>query len=190
MAATAQPRRTAPAFAATLLLFLVAACGPDPAEIDRGPVAGTTEEDASGGGLPEGARTNGTVSVGLAGESAPSGDAVVQCGPFDSDEAPSGRSGMAIVVLPRNEEGTRVVLRIADYRGAGEYDAALTVERTAEDGSSLQSRGTARVAVEEGDLLDSDTATHSLGGRFAGSFQGGAGVGDATGSFASCLYFE
>ena len=79
--AVRSPRRGALA----LLAFALVACGPEPAEIDRSPVAGLTEENpdagnVADGALPEGQRNLGTLA--LAGGVTYDGAAAVACGPL------------------------------------------------------------------------------------------------------------
>jgi hypothetical protein len=169
------------------------ACGPDPADIDRSPVAGMTEENPTPGVVGEGAaRPAGARHRGELGLTEPALEAAaeVECGPFASEAAAPGGAGMRIALRPAGAEGTRVVVTIPDFHGDGEYEARLVVERVGEDGVHHESTGNARVSVEQGRVVAADAATHHLTGRFAGSYGGEAGSGDARGSFRSCLYFE
>lgn len=83
--------RPAPPGAAALLAALLlaspailAGCGPEPAEIDRSPVAGMTEENPESGDLEDGALDAGSRNAGqlvLTGGVAYDGSASVECGP-------------------------------------------------------------------------------------------------------------
>lgn len=82
------------AFLVALAALGLAACGPEPEEVDRSPVAGMTEENPDPGDVEDaeaaGARNQGTLT--LAGGVAYDGPAAVECGPTP---IPAGHPGDA-----------------------------------------------------------------------------------------------
>lgn len=65
-------------------LAALAGCGPEPAEIDRSPVAGMTDENPDAGNVEDGALDEGSRNAGsltLTGALAYDGPAAVECGP-------------------------------------------------------------------------------------------------------------
>ena len=198
------------------LAALLAACGPEPAEIDRGPVAAATggEQDAGQAEIPD-ARRLGTLA--LTGDPAYDGPAEVSCGPLPAsgghgDPAEEGAVGRPEAVPaedPGGEEhadpqgegrafeltlaaaeapGLAVTLRLPDAgRGA---EAPFVVASLAPDGTYRESAGVAEIALEDGALLTRSSATDYLSGRFSGRYEGEAGSGEVEGRFERCYYFD
>lgn len=208
-------RRTA--LACTALAALLAACGPEPAEIDRGPVAAATggEQDAGDAEIPADPRRLGTLA--LTGDPAYDGPAEVSCGPLPAsgghgDPAAEGAVGRPEAVPaedPGGEEesdpqgegrafeltlaaaeapGLAVTLRLPDAgRGAR---APFVVASVAPDGTYRESSGTAEIALDDGAVLTRSSATDYLSGRFTGRYAGEAGSGEVEGRFERCHYFD
>lgn len=198
------------------LVALLAACGPDPAEIDRGPVAAATsgEQDAGDAEVPA-ARRAGTLA--LTGDPAYDGPAEVSCGPLPAsgghgdpaDEEAVGRPEAVPAEDPGGEEhedpqgegrsfeltlaaaeapGLAVTLHLPDA-GHGSQ-APLLVAAVAPDGTYRESTGTAEISLEDGSLLTRSSATDYLSGRFTGRYAGEAGSGEVEGRFERCYYFD
>lgn len=90
MISTSRLARTSPGAAALCAALLTAAvaglagCGPEPAEIDRSPVAGMTDENPEAGNVEDGALAEGSRNAGslaVTGALAYVGPAAVECGP-------------------------------------------------------------------------------------------------------------
>ncbi|HEX2253609.1 MAG TPA: hypothetical protein VHQ65_10115 [Thermoanaerobaculia bacterium] len=188
--------RLLPCLALLLLVAAgLAACGPEPAEIDRSPVAGMTEADPDDavftGDTAEGPRNEGTLT--LTGTVTADGAVEVDCGPTresHGSEGDAARVPFRVAMLPVEGEGRELVLRIDDFHGEGRYEAALSLQVVDPEGTYLESSGTARVEMEDGAQLASDSATHFATGRFEGEYDGAAGRGTAAGSFERCYFFE
>ncbi|HEX6201599.1 MAG TPA: hypothetical protein VF100_01275 [Thermoanaerobaculia bacterium] len=199
------------------LAVLLAACGPEPAEIDRGPVAAAAGggEDAGEAEIPADSRRLG--SLALTGDPAYDGPAEVSCGPLpasgghggpaeseavgrpeavpaedpggeeESDPRGEGRT-FELTLAAAEAPGLAVTLRLPDAgRGA---QAPFVVASVAPDGTYRESSGTAEIALEDGAVLTRSSATDYLSGRFTGRYAGEAGSGEVEGRFERCHYFD
>jgi hypothetical protein len=80
-----RPVRLGAAALVTAAVLATAACGPEPEEIDRSPVAGLTDENPDAGNVGDGALPEGSRNLGalaLSGAIAYDGTAAVACGPL------------------------------------------------------------------------------------------------------------
>lgn len=121
----------------------LAACGPEPAEIDRSPVAGLTDENPDAGNigdgaLPEGARNLGTLA--LAGGLTYEGAAAVDCGPLAPSDGGGHGAGQAHGAQVGGEQGAAEGIATGETAGvaagetAGQEAGGLgRVEPVAED---------------------------------------------------------
>ena len=211
------PLRVPVAACCAALLALLAACGPEPAEIDRSPVAAASgaEQDAGGSARPEGGRELGTLA--LTGDAAYEGPASVACGPLaasgghgeEAEEAAVGRPEAVPAEDPAGEDhadpqgegrtfevtltaveapGLAVTLRLPDA-GTSTH-APFVVATVGEDGGYRESAGTVEILLEDGSLLTRSAATDHLSGHFTGSYRGEAGAGEVEGRFTRCFYFD
>lgn len=200
-----------------VLAALLAACGPEPAEIDRGPVAAATgsEQDAEQAEIASDLRRPGTLT--LTGGPAYDGPAEVSCGPLPAsgghggpaEEEALGRTESVPAEDPGGEEhadpqgegrafeltlaaaeapGLAVTVRVPDA-GRGD-EAPFVVASVAPDGTYRESAGVAEIALEDGALLTRSSATDYLSGRFSGRYEGEAGSGEVEGRFERCYYFD
>jgi hypothetical protein len=172
--------RPAPPGAATLCaallltsLVALAGCGPEPAEIDRSPVAGTTGESPEAGDLEDGSREDrshhGTLT--LTGGAAYDGPAAVECGPAPPRTGQPAEREVAIGrVEPGAGEGP-----VAQEPGEGEaphgdgearFDVTLTAAGTSGLALTLYlpAEGTTlRVPALVATLADDGTYRESVG---------------------------
>lgn len=134
------PPGAAAALCAALLLAVLG-CGPEPAEIDRSPVAGMTGENPDAGDVEDGARDGsrdaGTLT--LTGGVSYDGPAAAECGPAAprSGDRPEGEEGAIGRVEP--EAGAEPVAQEPEAGHHGDADARFDVTLTA--------AGTAGLAV-------------------------------------------
>lgn len=186
------PRPILRAAAVASTLLLAAACGPDPAEIDRSPVAGMTAENPNPGritgeDIEEDLPNQGTLQITGVPEAAPAREGVVE---VSCALEGYGDHQTLTAILGTGAGGGRLQIEVEDYHGDGDYDAHLELSRQGEDGAYLESEGTGVASLHKGTLLNTDAATHWISGTFEGSFQGEAGDGQASGSFERCFYFK
>ncbi len=187
---TSSPNRLLLALCLAGLAAGVAACGPDPQEVDRSPVAGMTDQDArpgtfEGAVADRGPRNNGELTL----EGAPraAGQAAVDCGPFPPADAEA--HGFRVAWAPHEPEGLRVEVTVEDFHGAGSYEGRLALVAADPDGAVHASAGSARITLEDGTFLANDAATHYVSGSFTGTYRGDAGEGKAAGRVERCFYF-
>jgi len=191
-----KPGATRGLAAAFLLAAQLAACGPDPAQIDRSPVAGMTEENPSSGkftGENIVAAAANEARLTLAGTPVDDGAATVACAMHD-EPAPDGHGEPLHTVRlglgPLDGSPLRVEVVVPGYHGDGEYEAIVRVARQGGDGAYQESAGSGTAQLHEGTLLNTDAATHWISGTFRAAYEGEAGSGEASGSVERCYYFR
>lgn len=79
------------------------------------------------------------------------------------------------------------VLRIADFHGAGEYDADALVRANFSGEVIRQSRGVAKATITVVKSAQPG-GQDAISGSFSGPYKGEAGQGTVSGNFESCLY--
>lgn len=137
----------AAALCAALLVAALAAlagCGPEPAEIDRSPVAGMTDENPEAGNVEDGALGEGSRNAGslaVTGALAYDGPAAVECGPAaprTGGHPPEG-GGVAIGRVEPDAGGKPVAEREPgdEDEAHAEVDERFDVTLTAADASGL-----------------------------------------------------
>lgn len=189
-----RPSAVGAAFVLAAVLAAVA-CGPNPAEIDRSPVAGMTAENPTTGkftgeDIVEAPFNQARLT--LAGEPAVDGAATVHCAVLD--EEPEGHGEPLHTVRlglgPQGGSPLRVEVEVPGYHGDGEYEARVRVQRQGGDGVFQESAGTGTARLHKGTLLNTDAASHWISGTFRAAYDGEAGRGEARGSVKRCYYFK
>jgi hypothetical protein len=182
--------------AALLAAFVLAGCGPDPAQIDRSPAAGMTAENPSSGqytgeNIVTAAANEARLT--LAGTPAVDGAATVACAMHD-EPAPDGHGEPLHTVRlglgTQDGSPLRVELVVPGYHGDGEYEALVRVARQGADGAYRESAGSGTAQLHKGTLLNTDAATHWISGTFRAAYAGEAGSGEASGRVERCYYFK